>query len=229
VGVGNVAPAFKLDVDGVVNATEYRMFGVPLSDMISSDTFWRLENPPDQTRLYYDEGFVGIGTSAPSNMLELSASDNAAAITFDINNENLYTMGVDVGNEEAFIISRGDDLSVPLFVFKNENIGIGITNPQANVHVSGNLGVIFEGQFTGDNLAHIGSGTRMMWYPGKAAFRAGKVSGGLWDGDDLGDYSVGLGMNPLAKGEYSAVLGGFNGVAEGVGAVAIGGIQNEPS
>ena len=43
-----------------------------------------------------------------------------------------------------------------------------------------------------------GAGTRMMWHAGKAAFRAGRVSGGRWDDATIGSYSMALGDDTQA-------------------------------
>lgn len=70
---------------------------------------------------------------------------------------------------------------------------------------------------------NLGAGTRMMWYPRKAAIRAGNVSGTQWNNANIGDYSVAFGLNNkalssssfsvgqgnTAGGTYSATLG-FN-------------------
>lgn len=81
-----------------------------------------------------------------------------------------------------------------------------------------------------------GAGARMMWYPGKYAFRAGKVDGfgaSHWDEANIGSGSVAFGDNTRASGAQSAAFGfgamaigerslAFNGVASALGAVAIG-------
>jgi hypothetical protein len=95
-----------------------------------------------------------------------------------------------------------------------------------------------------------GSGSRVMWYGGKAAFRAGNVGSfgsTYWDAASLGFGSAAFGQNTRASGNYSfaanltttasgdesVALGNngtasadrafaFNGTASGVGAVAIG-------
>jgi hypothetical protein len=95
-----------------------------------------------------------------------------------------------------------------------------------------------------------GAGVRMMWFPSKYAFRAGKVDSfgaAYWDLATVGNGSIGLGENvrasgansfaanltTTASGSESVALGnsgtasgdrsfGFNGTASGVGAVAIG-------
>ena len=45
-----------------------------------------------------------------------------------------------------------------------------------------------------------GQGTRMMWYPGKSAFRAGRVTGGEWDDGNIGFRSAAFGRNTTASG-----------------------------
>lgn len=95
-----------------------------------------------------------------------------------------------------------------------------------------------------------GAGSRMMWYPGKWAFRVGKIDSfgsTYWDESNIGNGSIALGENTraggnnsfaanlatTASGDESVALGNngtasadrafaFNGTASGVGAVAIG-------
>jgi hypothetical protein len=59
-----------------------------------------------------------------------------------------------------------------------------------------------------------GIGTRLMWYPAKAAFRVGYIGSDQWDDAWVGLHSIGLGSNAVAKGDFSSALG--------VGARAIG-------
>jgi hypothetical protein len=66
-----------------------------------------------------------------------------------------------------------------------------------------------------------GGGTRMMWYPGKAAFRAGKVGGAHWDAANVGVSSVAMGHDVTARGENSVALGMYA-EATGYSAVALG-------
>jgi hypothetical protein len=60
-----------------------------------------------------------------------------------------------------------------------------------------------------------------MWYPGKAAIRAGEVTGGEWDDSNIGARSTAFGLNPRASGLNSVALGAQN-AASGANAVAIG-------
>ena len=63
------------------------------------------------------------------------------------------------------------------------------------------------GTFGTGSLSLSGAGTRMFWYPGKAAFRAGYVDGIEWNDSNIGQYSVALGWKTEASGFASVALG----------------------
>ncbi len=80
-----------------------------------------------------------------------------------------------------------------------------------------------------------GPGTRLMWYPGKFAFRAGRANDTEWDDISVGNGSVAMGENTTASGDASTALGdrtratannstalGELSVASGLTATAIG-------
>ncbi len=79
--------------------------------------------------------------------------------------------------------------------FDNDNlittgsVGIGVAAPGAKLHVR-NGSVLFNG--TLGTIPVEGPGARMMWYPGKKAFRAGevRVSGTEWDDVNVGELST---------------------------------------
>lgn len=66
-----------------------------------------------------------------------------------------------------------------------------------------------------------GAGTRLMWFPEKYAFRAGRVSGSHWDADSIGSGSVAFGSNTTAT-HGSSVAMGSNSAARGYSSVALG-------
>lgn len=66
-----------------------------------------------------------------------------------------------------------------------------------------------------------GTGTRLMWYPGKGAFRAGRVNGAQWNDSNIGMYSVALGFNSRANGDNTFAVGPGSSATQG-SAVAIG-------
>jgi hypothetical protein len=90
------------------------------------------------------------------------------------------------------------------------------------VNVDG--GTLLGGDYDGGFSSRIpaeGSGTRMMWYPGKAAFRAGYINGTQWDDANIGNYSVAIGENVRASGDNGVALG-VRSTAANVSSVAIG-------
>lgn len=116
-------------------------------------------------------------------------------------------------------------------------LGIGVFSPLAQLHVK-DSSVLFTGAYplpaNPGNPPIEGIGVRMMWYPDKAAFRAG-YTGYQWNKDSIGDYSMALGNIVLASGLQSTALGsrtratgnastalGFKTEASGGGATAMG-------
>jgi hypothetical protein len=93
-----------------------------------------------------------------------------------------------------------------------QNVGIGTNAPKAKLHVS-DSSVVFSGLNIFPNPAGntpiAGSGTRMMWYADKAAFRAGGVTGNYWDKDSIGYYSFATGLNTKALGGASTSMGEY--------------------
>jgi hypothetical protein len=73
-----------------------------------------------------------------------------------------------------------------------------------------------------------GAGTRMMWYTEKGAFRAGSVTGNLWDKALIGGNSAAFGYNTTASGAYSTASGsstkatGISSFASGATSIASG-------
>jgi hypothetical protein len=112
-----------------------------------------------------------------------------------------------------------------------------------------NGAAVFGGDFTGNStgprctaagssapcIPVEGAGTRMMWYPEKAAIRAGYINGTQWDDANIGLYSVAFGQNVRASGDNGVALGvrstaangssfavGEDNTASGYGSVAMG-------
>jgi len=93
-----------------------------------------------------------------------------------------------------------------------------------------NASVFLRGTYVGAgaSLELAGSGTRLMWYPGKSAFRAGTVTGSEWNNNNIGISSTALGYNTIAKGDHSIALGnkakvgGVNSIALGQGIAVTG-------
>ncbi|HNU88755.1 MAG TPA: hypothetical protein PKJ94_10710, partial [Ferruginibacter sp.] len=104
------------------------------------------------------------------------------------------------------------------------NVGIGTTKPLAMLHVK-DSSVLFSGPaalpVTPGDPPQSGDGIRMMWYPAKAAFRAGRAGPVNWDKDSIGLYSFAAGYGTRAKGNYATSIGYFC-YATGTYAVSLG-------
>ncbi len=231
-GIGTDTPSYSVQVNGPVDAKRYLVNGRDLTQFQSSDSFWMKGSAEE---LFYLTGNVGIGTSTPRNLLELSASTGDAAITFDLGGNPLFTMGIQPELPESFTMSRGPNLTQPVLSFNGRNIGVGTSTPIANLHVSGNLGLLvtgpgIDGSGIISELPISGPGARLMFIPQYGgAFRAGQVAGNRWDQSRIGAYSVGMGYDPQASATGSVALGGYQNTASGLYSVALGGFKNEAS
>ncbi len=106
-------------------------------------------------------------------------------------------------------------------------VGIGLTAPQFRFHIQDG-GIIATGGT--ETLTTSGAGTRFIWYPLKAAFRAGRVDGTQWNDVNIGSYSaVGGGENNLGQGSWAGIIAGRNNTASGAYSFIGGGQSNTAS
>jgi hypothetical protein len=92
----------------------------------------------------------------------------------------------------------------------------------------------------GENLVNVGIGPRLIWYPKKAAFRAGFTGADYWDDTNTGFYSTAFGENTKAFGGGSFAAGvltsspgyasasfGYATVSKAFASVSLGSYNNE--
>lgn len=89
------------------------------------------------------------------------------------------------------------------------------------LQVSDDAGFVVKGATGAGAIPASGAGARLMWYPKKAAFRAGWVSGAQWDEASIGPSSVALGTSTTASGDRSVAMGGAS-TASGTLSTALG-------
>ena len=119
-------------------------------------------------------------------------------------------------------------LCFSFFIFSKtnaQNVGINATgalpDASAMLHVDGgSKGFLVTGS-PGGGVPDLGPGSRLMFYPANAAFRAGNVTGTQWNNINVGLYSVAMGNNTIASGNSSTAMG-INTVASGAFATATG-------
>jgi hypothetical protein len=117
--------------------------------------------------------------------------------------------------------------------FAVSNSGAGLF--RVNVDAGALFGGVYDGDASGTGIPAEGAGTRMFWYPRKAAFRAGGIAGTQWDAANIGDYSVAIGQDVRASGSNGVAFGlrstaaqqssfavGEDNTASGAASVALG-------
>ena len=190
--------------------------------------------------IYYDQGNVGIGFNAPPARItaignfgnpSIPGFASSGIARFGIIPQEAIDIGKKIAPPHTGWIQAGfnGDIADPLALNPvGGNIGIGTSNPIALLHAVGNDtgqgNVLFEGSFKSSNPGSPpkeGPGTRMMWYPDKAAFRAGQVTGDQWENQNIGNRSVGFGFNTTASGSSSTAIG-YATTASGSSSTAIG-------
>jgi hypothetical protein len=71
---------------------------------------------------------------------------------------------------------------------------------QPGLHIADNHTVVF-------GIDTISGGDKVLWYPSKAAFRAGRTSTTEWIQENVGVFSTAFGSGTEARGSYSAAFG----------------------
>ena len=108
-----------------------------------------------------------------------------------------------------------------------KRIGIGTQTPEFKLTLDQDGGIIAKGTLgSGRTLTTEGQGTRFIWYPYKAAIRAGHVNNDEWSHDNIGRFSAAFGDQNIASGEYSVVSGGAANEASGNSSTVSGGTRN---
>ena len=110
----------------------------------------------------------------------------------------------------------------------SQSVGIGTTqpNPSALLHVdlgaSSTKGLLITGTFNQNAIVpSLGEGARLMYYPGKAAFRAGGVDGLQWNDSNTGIFSMATGRSTVASGGIATAMGYYT-TASGIKSTALG-------
>jgi hypothetical protein len=172
--------------------------------------------------------WVNANTLTTNNLYNSDGSFTAArTITqgsnaFTIANNGTQNTTINLSSTGDFDIQ--DNGTSTFFVRDNGKVGINTNDPKAQVHVK-DSSVVFTGLSTlpssPGNPPISGTGTRMMWYPDKAAFRVGGVTGTKWDNANVGKYSIAMGSNTTASGLASTSMG-VNSTASGDYSTAMG-------
>ncbi len=91
---------------------------------------------------------------------------------------------------------------------RSNKLYIGNSTNAASFNLKGNDGVVSIGTLGSGSLSVSGPGTRMYWFPGKGAFRAGSVDSNQWDLSVIGTNSIAVGYN--TKAGVNSFCSGYN-------------------
>ena len=145
-----------------------------------------------------------VMTSDANGTATWQALPAAISQTLSISGDSLSISG---GNTVSLASVGGNTLDG---AYNEGGAGAGrtITADAGAVLVQGTDGLQVTGTFgSGTALALSGAGTRMFFYPAKAAFRAGRATSTEWDAANVGNYSAAFGENNRASGSHTFVSG----------------------
>ena len=197
-----------------------------------------LLNPVGDSWLNVDTGNVGIGTSTPGEKLTVtggvqignSTGTNTGTIRWTGTDFEGYsgsawdslTSGLATGIAGQTLVYDGSWTPTSTIFVTSTKVSIGTTTPDMKLTLDSDGGIIARGTFgSGSTLTTAGAGSRLLWYPRKSAFRVGTVSSDVWDDNNIGDYSIAMGVDATASQIYSVAIGAEVG-ATATGSVAIG-------
>lgn len=226
VGIFTITPAYKLDVGGDINLTGALRIGTfegtagqVLTSAGGGANTWTTPTNGTVTSVIGIAPIISSGGTAPDiSITQAGISANGFLSSTDWNIFNNKVTGSGTIDYIPKWTPDGATLGNSS-IFDNGSVGIGTTNPLAKFQVN-NGTVLFDGVL--DNTSPVnGSGTRMMWIPSKAAFRAGVVTGTTWDYANVGTTSTAFGYNTQANGYYSSAWG-YGSIAQSYNSFVIG-------
>ncbi len=180
-------------------------------------------------------GNVGIGVTEPTYLLDIAgrmrlrnSNQGTAGIYFNKTDNSSMTSFIGTYDDNHLGIYGENGAAWNFFMnATNGNTGIG-TIPQAKLHIHTNAdlnnGLLITGTHNGfgGSIPDLDAGSRMMFYPGKAAFRAGNAIGAEWNNASVGFYSNAMGYATTASGSSSTAIGSST-IASGLASTAMGG------
>jgi trimeric autotransporter adhesin len=178
VGIGTASPnaAYKLDVNGAINATSMKINGV---DVAAAANYWT----KSITDISYSGGNVGIGTATPTYPLDVTGSIRSTSSMYGFNynalssgpfsplvsynsagaaNEKYWdffhsgtSFGIRAvndaytGSNEAITFQRSGN-TITNTLIPSGNVGIGTASPDTKLHVVGGIHATGNSTFNGD-------------------------------------------------------------------------------
>jgi len=212
----------EMIINGSVNSIDIATNGVTNIDLAgNSVTSDKIEN--------YTIGAWDLGTNSvtaqkisPNIVSSIDGVSNDAGNVDLVAGSNITITPNDPANTItiAAAVQAGNTLDQ---AYDQGGAGSGriITADAGAVQVGGIDGILLTGTYNSGTIPASGAGVRMMWYPRKAAFRAGRVIGAQWDDANIGNYSNAMGYGTTASNSYSLATGYYT-TASGLYSTAMG-------
>ena len=147
---------------------------------------------------------VGVSASILSNYFYLPGVAGGQIANGGLNAGDNLTLHSTANATKGFILLG----SASAYDETNIRLGLNQTSPQQTLDITGIImsrGVVGSGEIL--NISGLGS--RMFFYPAKAAFRAGALTfqSTYWDDANIGQFSIGLGEDVKAAGIDAIAIG----------------------
>jgi hypothetical protein len=121
----------------------------------------------------------------------------------------------------GIMLSQSTDIKLSTLADSSSNFRVLNSADTVRMQVNSDGGLYVGGIVGSGVLPYNTTGTRMLWYPRKAAFRAGYTNSTQWSDANIGNYSTATGANTQANGSFATALGYAN-IASGDYSTAIG-------
>lgn len=166
VGIGNTLPTYKLDIAGGNLRVASNSPLIDFTDSNNADKAWRINANGADSKFYiqsyndafdsgttrvtvqHSDGNVGIGTTSPSEKLEVSGSIASIAATdptFKVQGSDVNYQGRmrwnTTGNYLEFLTRYAGTYYTGSLVLDRGNVGISATTPLRKLHVAGTFAV----------------------------------------------------------------------------------------
>lgn len=169
-------------------------------------------------------GYLGIGTSTPAERLDVNGKTKTTTLQVTSGASNGYLLQSDASGNASWVNATtiASGTLDQAYDFGGAGAGRTIAADAGVVSVQGTDGFEVTGTYgSGATVGSPGSGTRMLFNPRRAAFRAGYVNGTQWDDANVGNYSCAVGWNNTASATASTALG-YTADATGAYSTAMG-------